>query len=107
MYNFLEILNHISKNLNDFRRTRSEDVQPPRPLDLTSVDFGDLMGRIRHHVLTNRIRVRTYFFLTVISSVSRDVILKPTWCFTNTILERFLTRNISTIVLGRRIFPRF
>ena len=36
---------------------RSEDVKPPPPLDLTSVDFGDLIGRIRHHVLTNRIRV--------------------------------------------------
>ena len=33
---------------------------PPQPplLDLSGVDLGDLIGRIRHHVLTNRIRVR-------------------------------------------------
>ncbi|CAB4016979.1 uncharacterized protein LOC110234356 [Paramuricea clavata] len=51
-----------SKDLiSDDDFNRSEDPQPPRPLDLSSVDFGDLIGRIRHHVLTNRIRVEEYF----------------------------------------------
>lgn len=40
---------------------RSDSPPQSQRLDLDGVDFGDLIGRIRHHVLTNRIRVEEYF----------------------------------------------
>ena len=36
---------------------RSKSPKPAPPLDLASVDLSELMGRIRHYVLVNWIRV--------------------------------------------------
>lgn len=40
---------------------RSQSPCEPPPLDLSGVDLDVLIGRIRHHVLTNRVRVEEYF----------------------------------------------
>ena len=42
--------------LSIFFRTASESEEP-RPLDLSTVDRQELINRIRHYVLVNRLRV--------------------------------------------------
>ena len=36
-------------------------IESEKPIDLSSVNIGDLMARVRHHALTNRRRVCEYF----------------------------------------------